>query len=235
MKFWKTIIAVAAASAGLQTQAETLTIHYRDNGNNDKTLEVEEDVEVVKINSGLSSLTLPEGLTKLHTLDIPQFHGSRLKLPKDIGKEAEWPFRLKIRSASVPSLAVHREMEKFELFHWIRQDFTGDYDWDVPTRIPAAKDLIKNLRLDVAVDSEGFVRASLDSGLRIDVIEVYGFPPRISMTRKDGGVELSWDRGALQSAPTIDGPWKDVTFDQTVRRLFLRSSSPAEFFRVKPN
>ena len=36
-----------------------------------------------------------------------------------------------------------------------------------------------------------------------------------------------------QSAPTINGPWKDITFDDT-RRLFLRSSSPAEFFRVKP-
>lgn len=224
MKFWKTIIAVAAAIAGTQTQSETLTIHYRDTGNNDKTLEVEEDIEILRIDSaGLFFLALPEGLTKLHTLDIPQFHGSRLKLPKDIGKEAEWPFRLVTRSASVPSLAVHREMKKFELFHRM----------DVPTRIPAAKDLIKNLRLDVAIDSEGFVRASLDSGLRIDVIEVYGFPPRITMTRKDGGVELSWNRGALQVARSINGPWQDYPVFGNPRRVFLRTPFTAEFFRVK--
>ena len=51
--------------------------------------------------------------------------------------------------------------------------------------------------------------------------------------RQEGGVEIVWDRGQLQSAPSIDGPWTDITFDDTCR-LFLRSSSPAEFFRVKP-
>ena len=64
-------------------------------------------------------------------------------------------------------------------------------------------------------------------------IEYYNLPPSLSMRRLEDGIEIVWDRGILQSALTIKGPWKDVTFDET-RRLFLRSSLPAEFFRVKP-
>ena len=63
-------------------------------------------------------------------------------------------------------------------------------------------------------------------------IEYYRTQP-LSMRRLEDGVEIGWDEGILQSAPTINGPWKDVASGGTVRRLF-RSSLPAEFFRVKP-
>ena len=60
-------------------------------------------------------------------------------------------------------------------------------------------------------------------------IEVHGIAPRIWLPRQEDGVEIVWEAGPLQSAPIINGPWKNITFDDT-RRLFLRSSSPAEFF-----
>ena len=63
-------------------------------------------------------------------------------------------------------------------------------------------------------------------------IEYYRTQP-LSMRRLKDGIEIVWNEGTLQSAPTINGPWKDVASSGTVRRLF-RSSLPAEFFRLKP-
>ena len=63
-------------------------------------------------------------------------------------------------------------------------------------------------------------------------IEYYRTRP-LSMRRLEDGIEIVWDEGTLQFAPTVNGPWKDVASRGTVRRLF-RSSLPAEFFRVKP-
>ena len=63
-------------------------------------------------------------------------------------------------------------------------------------------------------------------------IEYYRTQP-LSMRRLEDGIEIVWDEGILQSAPTINGPWKDVASGGTVCRLF-RSSLPGEFFRVKP-
>ena len=64
-------------------------------------------------------------------------------------------------------------------------------------------------------------------------IEYYRTPQLLSMCRLEDGIEIVWDEGTLQSAPTVNGPWKDVASRGTVRRLF-RSSPLTEFFRVKP-
>lgn len=60
-------IAVAFAVAALQVQAEMLTVQYKDSNGKFHTLQVEEDVEVLRLGN-LTSLTLPDGLTKLHSL-----------------------------------------------------------------------------------------------------------------------------------------------------------------------
>lgn len=75
-----------------------------------------------------------------------------------------------------------------------------------------------------------FAHISTDAPFRI---EYYRTPQLLSMRRLKDGIEIVWDEGTLQSAPTVNGPWKDVASGGTVRRLF-RSSLPAEFFRVKP-
>ena len=56
--------------------------------------------------------------------------------------------------------------------------------------------------------------------------------PRLTYRRLANGLELSWEGGTLQSAPTITGHWQDVGSSGGAFKLF--SSSPAEFFRVKP-
>lgn len=121
-------------------------------------------------------------------------------------------------------------------------------------RFPSARELIRNRIPDsdgvfrirssspasdilwggVEVDIDGVYRITYDNAADYPLlIEVYGVEPQIWLTRQEGGVEILWNIGMLQSAPSIDGPWTDITFDNT-RRLFIRSSSPAEFFRVKP-
>ena len=244
MKFWKTIIALAAAcfagglerTTGQETPApETLEVHYTDSGGTFHTLQVEKDIEVLRFNrfDSIRSLTLPEGLTKLHTLDIATviFGLTSLKLPKDLGKEAEWTFRLLIGGETIPLLAVHKDMGRFLLLYNVGRRGAGV----VPTRIPSAEKLIKN-----RIPGEyGVFRIDQTDHhyLGVEVIEVYGFPPKPKITIRGNGIEIRWPEGILQSSSTINGPWKDV---QPVRvhilrvRRDFRSSLPAEFFRVKP-
>ena len=245
MKFWKTIIALAAAclAGGLwETTAqetpepETLEVHYTDSGGTFHTLQVEKDVEVLRFDSRTTSLTLPEGLTKLHTLEIGTVLGggfrlASLKLPKDLGKEAEWTFRLMFGGETIPLLAVHKDMGRFLLLYNVGRRGAGV----VPTRIPSAEKLIKN-RIP---DDDGVFRIDQSDHhyLGVEVIEVYEFTPKPKITIRGNGIEIRWPEGILQSSPTINGPWKDAqpvrVHTLRVRRSF-RSPLPVEFFRVKP-
>ncbi len=53
------------------------------------------------------------------------------------------------------------------------------------------------------------------------LVEVYGFQPTLTITRKADGVEIGWEAGTLQRSLLIDGPWKDVESGGTERRLFF--------------
>ena len=265
MRFGKTmnrdktlgLILTAACLAGGEMETtgqetpepETLEVHYTKPTNGTAhtmhVMRVEKDVEVLRFNS-ISSLTLPEGLTKLHTLEVDMFffegERKRLKLPKDLAEDAEWTFRLLISrstSSSVLSLAVHKDMGRFLLF--LPSGRRGG-DGAVPTRIPLAEKLIKN-RIP---DDDGVFRIDQTDHhyLGVGVIEVYGFnKPKITMKVWRNGIDVRCCEyeGTLQSAPTINGPWKDVQPVPPVQvnrrtralrgRLF---SSPAQFFRVKP-
>ena len=245
MKFWKTIIAVAAACfaggfcetmAQEITEPEMLEIRYTKHGTSSYTNHVAKDVEQLFFDPYTTALHLPEGLTKLHTLstsgvgDSTPQHLTRLILPKDIGKDADWPFRLLLARLPIDfTLQVHKDMGQFSL--WILKNASSQFD--LPVRIPSAKNLIRNRE----PDDDGVFRILMHQKPAYEsdkfTIEVHGVEPQIWLNRQEGGVEIVWDRGQLQSAPSIDGPWTDITFDDT-RRLFLRSSSPAEFFRVKP-
>ena len=261
MRFWKPmnrdktlkLILTAACLAGgfgettgqETAEPEMLEVHYTKPTNSTAhtmhVMQVEKDVEVLRFEN-LTNLTLLEGLTKLHTLEVDLlfFEGERkrLKLPKDLAKDAEWTFRLvisRLTSSSVLSLAAHKDMGRFLLF--LPSGRRGG-DGAVPTRIPAAKELIRNRLL---TDDGVFRIDQADHHyLGVGVIEVYGFPPKMKITIRRNGIDVRCCEyeGILQSAPTINGPWKDVqpvrVHTLRVRRNFLRSSSPAEFFRVKP-
>ena len=106
------------------TEPEMLEVRYT-KGANSYTNQVAKDVEELFFDHYIDELILPEGLTKLHTLGIHQ--GARvgttldlrtLTLPKDIGKDADWPFRLMIahpNSINGLALQVHKDMGQFSL------------------------------------------------------------------------------------------------------------------------
>ncbi len=156
-------------------KTEPLEIHYTDSSDTTYTLQVAKDVEVLEF-VDLTSLTLPEGLTKLHTLEIDSrpdgilFQLTSLNLPKDIGKDADWPFRLVLGNRgeegkeqnerrSILLLAVHKDMRPFLLMY---RFLPNDGPFSFPIRIPAAKDLIRNREPD-------------DDGVfRIDMSHIFG-------------------------------------------------------------
>ena len=219
MKFWKPIIAMAAAcfAGGLweTTAQERLWIHYTDKNRNDRSRALNTG-HTQYVDSSYYSVNLPVGmrhLQRLNVRDSGNFNLTTLKLPKDIGIDASIPFRLKTGNY-LPILQLHKDMRAFYLFRGQNV-----------LRIPPMQDLIQNLE----PDDDGLIR-TVFHGVSI---EVYGVPPRLTMKRRPDGVEISWKGGVLQSAPSIDGPWKDVTYSAP-RWLFLKSSQPAEFFRVKP-
>ena len=53
----------------------------------------------------------------------------------------------------------------------------------------------------------------------------------LEIRRAGNGLDLSWEEGTLQSAPTVNGPWQDVNESSPLR---VSPSLSAEFFRVKP-
>ena len=224
MKIWKPIIAMAAAcfcGGELETMAqERLWIHYTDKSRADRSREVYSTLghppQFEFVDSSYYSVNLPAGMSHLVGLNVrdsSSFNLTTLKLPKDMGIDASFPFRLKVGD-HLPILQLHKDMRAFYLFRGQNV-----------LRIPPMQDLIQNLE----PDDDGLIR-TVFHGVSI---EVYGVPPRLTMKRRPDGVDISWKGSVLQSASSIDGPRKDVTYGAP-RWLFLKSSQPIEFFRVKP-
>ena len=175
--------------------------------------------DLVLLNYRLTNLTLPKGLVSLYWLsiaDVSDTPMTSLKLPEDFGKNENG-----IQMSLMPSierLSMHKNMKEFRLF---RYDGGGEFDF------PPARRLIRNR----SSDNDGVYRIESRPPL---LVEVYGFQPTFTITRKAGGVEIGWEAGTLQRSLLIDGPWRDVESGGTERRIFLRPSHPYEFFRVKP-
>ena len=175
-----------------------------------------------------------------------------LKLPEDFGKNARtersWSnvsaTILLTLSTSIERLSVHKNMNSFTLLRCERSPCDGEV-----LDFPSARELIRNRKPDsdgvfriqsrpsiisggrIVVDSDGVYRIE---SRHTRLVEVYGFQPTFTITRKADGVEIGWEAGTLQRSLLIDGPWRDIESGGTERRLFLRPSHPYEFFRVKP-
>ena len=164
-----------------------------------------------------------------------------LNLPEDFGKYALGKYADRIvllLDRSIERLSVHKNMKEFSLS---REGESFNF--------PSAKELIRNRKPDsdgvyriqsrpstisggkIVVGSDGVYRIETRHPL---LVEVYGFQPTFTITRKADGVEIGWEAGTLQRSLLIDGPWRDVESGGTERRIFLRPSHPYEFFRVKP-
>ncbi len=182
-------------------------------------------------NCGLdSSFKLPSGMINLEHLNLAQNNLGRLELPKDLAKNVVRAptFMLVVEAArsieppngyGLRQLAVHYEMERFRLKDVVSEKILS---------IPAAKDWIKNK----SPDSDGVFRFKVSPPI-FDEFEVYG-KPFITIRRGEDSAEIVWKNGRLQSAPTINGPWKSIaTKREGTLHSFFGFSSP-KFFRLKP-
>ena len=210
---------------------------------------------LVLLNCKLTNLTLPKGLVSLYSLQITTDGNplTSLKLPEDLGKNVRsggrlWrnsPIRILLTlSTSIERLSVHKNMKEFKLIRCERSPCDGEV-----LDFPSARELIRNRKPDSdgvfriqsrpSIISGGKIVVGSDGVYRIEsryplLVEVYGFQPTLTITRKADGVEIGWEAGILQRSLLIDGPWQDIESGGTERRLFLRPSHPYEFFRVKP-
>ena len=275
MKFWKTIIALAAfAFAGTQAKAETLTVQYTEEDRSSHTRLVEEDVEFLDFEgSSLTSLTLPEGLTSLETLKLSGNQLTRLVLPEGLSRlkrlllgaegsssrvsvgfryspDGE-PSHVCLDWDSKPGIKYQLQGRRFETDTWdgikeviavsTQTEDCSPSIWGIYQAIRVVEfQEMTHLQVPWRMNTydweiifagrwKPFEEIPPSAPFRI---EYYRSRP-LSMRRLEDGIEIVWDEGTLQSAPNIDGPWKDVASRGTVRRLF-RSSPPTEFFRLKP-
>ena len=233
------------------TKLRELKVDFGFRGGNMTNLTLPEDLRSLRKLDlwycGLTDLTLPKGLMQVNWLSIPEARDipflTSLNLPEDFGKYALGKYADRIVLLLMPSierLSVHKNMKEFRLVRYFVHD---EFDF------PSARELIRNRKPDsdgvfriqsrpstiagarIVVGSDGVYRIETRHPL---LVEVYGFQPTFTITRKADGVEIGWEAGILQRSLLIDGPWQDVESGGTERRLFLRPSHPYEFFRIKP-
>ena len=187
--------------------------------------------EIAISRTGLTSLTLPEGLSSLERLHISATELTSLTLPEGLSSLE----RLHIGATGLTSLILPEGLSSLHglnLYNNFRlTSLTLSED------LPSLEEihLTSSDRLTSLTLSEGLLSILQSRNLipkSVRVINVYEYLPRI--TRRENGVEIRWEKGILQSATTVNGPWTDVPVLDDRRRLFLRSSMPAGFFRVKP-
>ena len=250
LEFKNTSLTSLILPGGL-TRLSVLKVDFGLRGGNMTNLTLPEGLRSLEIlglwRCGLTNLTLPKGLVQMRDLRISTRYDTpltSLKLPEDFGKNVKSPFRIGLQLASsIERLSVHKNMREF----WIRKSGEELEELD----FPSARELIRNRKPDsdgvfriqsrpgtINVGGNG-VKLGSDGVYRIEtrhplLVEVYGFQPTLTITRKADGVEIGWEAGTLQRSLLIDGPWEDVESGGTERRLFLRPSHPYEFFRVKP-
>ena len=172
-------------------------------------------LETLKLwNCGLTNLTLPKGLVRMWYLiiaearDIPPL--TSLKLPEDFGKNVTRQIDLFLKH-STERLSVHKNMKEFRLLRFddvfVGGGGGGEFEF------PSARELIRNRSPDsdgifriqsrpstisggkIAVGSDGVYRIETRYPL---LVEVYGFQPTFTITRKADGVEIGWEAGTLQ-------------------------------------
>ena len=187
--FWETMAQETTEPKMLEVRCTLYGASY--------TNQVAENVAVLRFNNNITTLHLPEGLTKLHTLLVhannhtdPLHALQSLRIPKDISKAADWPFQLQVVGLNTKfTLRIHEDMGRFLVNE---------------LRIPAAKDLIRNREpnndgvfripisdYSVTINRSTPIPKSIND-LRF-TIEVHGVASRIWLNRQEGVVEIVWD------------------------------------------
>ena len=171
----------------------------------------------------LTSFTLPEGLTNLEYLDIFNNPLTSFTLPEGL------------TSLERLDLGANPWLTSLTLAEDTAKRFAGidtDRGLAYNLKVHCSNVPLRKVVLPKRLDGKVFFR-----GMEDDVYNNLEFlflddlrSPRI--TRAEDALEISWTVGVLQTAASIEGPWKDVQASSPLR-IFPRPSLPAEFFRVR--
>ena len=162
----------------------------------------------------LTSLTLPEGLTSLEYLTLDYNQLTSLTLPEGL-TSLEW---LDLRQNQLTSLTLPEGLTNLKTLRLSGNPF-------MEIRLPVG---FKNpIRFDVG---RGLLERQLYRISYYDPLSVAPSSPKISISRGENGLEVSWKSGVLQKSAGVEGPWQDVNASSPLQ---VSPSLPAEFFRVR--
>ena len=208
--------------------------------------------ELNLIGNRLTRLVLPEGLSSLKRLLLGrEGSSSRVSIGVRFGLDGS-PTHVCLGWNSMPGIKYQIQGQRFETDTWdgIKEVIAVSTQTeeclllsDLPASYQQFRAVGRMIHLQVPWEMNNYDWEIIFDGGRWKSfeeippsapfsIEYYRTQP-LSIRRLEDGIEIVWDEGTLQSAPTINGPWKDIASSGTVRRLF-RSSPPAEIFRLKP-
>ena len=156
----------------------------------------------------LTSFTLPEGLTNLEYLDIFNNPLTSFTLPEGL------------TSLERLDLGANPWLTSLTLAEDTAKRFAGidtDRGLAYNLKVPCSNVPLRKVVLPKRLDGKVFFR-----GMEDDVYNNLEFlflddlrSPRI--TRAEDALEISWTVGVLQTAASIEGPWKDVNASSPLR------------------
>ena len=193
-------------------------------------------------NNRLASLTLPDGLTNLERLELRTNQLTSLILPDGLTNLQS----LHLRENQMTSLILPDGLTSLRSLQLQNNQLTNlvvspgaSSQWGGNLSLYVYGNPFMEIGLPVGFSEPTRFDVTRWVGEReryrisyYDPLSVAPSSPKISISRGENGLEVSWESGVLQKSAGVEGPWQNVD-ETSPLRIFPRPSLPAEFFRVR--
>ena len=186
------------------------------------------------------ALTLPIGLTNLTTLEIFDNTLTSLVLPADL-KNLEF---LNIQNNQLPALTLLNGLPRLKILDisHVGSGCARRSGMLQSLTLPEGMHQLRRLYLN----GNPINQVAAPQGMNIDNLRVYGFSKadiafydletRASKTLsiiplEEGGLQISWGGGSLQSSADLSGNWEDVEGESP---LPIEEAGASRFLRLRP-
>ncbi len=203
--------------------------------------------------NGLTSLDLPSGLVNLKTLNLSRNSLQELTLPTDLARletlyltwndliDLTLPKgmthlkTLSIRDNGLRKLTLPADLTSLSTLNLVDNNL-------ISLTLPEGMHQLRRLNLN----GNPINQLAVPQGRNIDNLRVHGFSKadiafydletRASKTLaiiplEEGGLQISWSGGSLQSSADLSGNWEDVEGE---RSLSIEALGASRFFRLRP-
>ena len=181
--------------------------------------------------NGLTSLTLPAGLVNLKTLNLSRNSLWELTLPTDLARLET----LYLNYNDFSELVLPADLTRLSTLNLVDNNL-------ISLTLPEGMPQLRRLYLN----GNPINQLAVPQGRNIDNLRVYGFSKadiafydletRASKTLaiiplEEGGLQISWSGGSLQSSADLSGNWEDVEGESP---LPIEAAGASSFFRLRP-